>query len=420
MVIAKKKVVKKVKKTIETPPESTASSSNAISMGSLLKETTDGKHKDLQIGADIEGRVIQKGQSIIYLDLSPFGTGVIYKSELQTTQTDVKHIKVGDMLTAKIIGTENEDGFIELSIKDIGTKEAWSRLEQYYSDQETVDGKVTSAKKGGLMMLVEGIPGFLPASQLGQENYPRVEDGDENVILQKLKKLEGQLLKVKVLDLDPEDRKLILSEKAVEAKEVKKALDVYKTGTIIKGIVSGVVDFGVFVKFDDSLEGLVHISQLGWKLIEDPREFFSIGQQVEAKIIDIQGTQVSLSIKSLQSNPWEQVIEKYKVGSTYKGKVAKLNPFGAFVYLDKDIHGLAHISQFGTSDAMEKAIKVGEEYMFKITSMKPEEHRMSLKLLSADDMGDKKITKEVKKEIKHDAAEQPTKPEKQSAEAKHE
>ena len=408
------------KKTTESASEGLpAGKAGAVSMGSLLKEKVEEtKSHALQVGADIEGQVIQKGPSIIYLDLSPYGTGVIYKSELQTTQTDVKAIKPGDTLTAKIIGTENEEGFIELSLKDIGTKEAWDRLESYFNEQETVDGKVVSANKGGLMMLVEGIPGFLPASQLGQEHYPRVEDGDESVILRKLKKLENQTLPIKILDLDRKERKLILSEKAVEAREVKKALDEFKSGDVVKGTISGVVDFGVFVKFDESLEGLVHISQLGWKLIEDPREFFTVGQEAEAKIIDIQGTQVSLSMKALQQNPWETVESTYEIGATYKGKVAKLNPFGAFVYLDKDIHGLAHISQFGTFEDMQSRLELGKEYTFKVTSMKPEEHRMSLKL--EDGKGSKETKPAAKKEKKKAIPEDPEADAEKAQEAKEE
>jgi len=336
----------------------------------------------LQEGKEVEGKVIEKGQSVIYLDLSPWGTGVIYKGEMKGLAQDVKKIKVGDIVKAKVIAAENEDGFVELSLKEIKNQKAWETLKEKFKNKEEVSGLIIAANKGGLMMQVEGIVGFLPASQLSIEHYPRVEDGQEDKILRKLKKLEGQNLKVKIIDIDDASQKLILSEKAVYENELKNALAGYKVGDVIDGEITGVVSFGAFVKFGDNLEGLVHISELGWKLIEHPKEIVKVGDKVKAKIIDIADTQVSLSIKALQENPWLKAAEKYKVGQDYKGVVTKLNPFGAFVYLDKDIHGLAHISQFGSQEKMEKMLKVNEEYLFKITSMKPEVHRMSLKLIS--------------------------------------
>lgn len=371
--------------------EKTETAAQAKSMQALLKDNKEVPTAYIQEGKEIEGVVLQKGQSVLYLDLSPWGTGVIYKSELQGTIHDLKKLKPGDTLTAKVISRENEDGFIELSLREIGNRKAWEKLKEAYANQTVVLAKVIAANKGGLMMEALGLTGFLPASQLGPTNYPRVEDANEERILMKLRQLESRTLTVKVIDYNEPDKKLIFSEKAAEENELIATLEKYKVGDVIEGTVSGIVDFGAFVKFDNNLEGLVHISELGWKLIGDPREIVQIGAPVKAKIIGINGTQVSLSLKALQHNPWENVREKYKTGEVYKGKVSKINPFGAFVYLDKDIHGLAHISQFGSQEKMDKSLKLNESYNFKITSIKPDQHRMSLKLVEEE-------TKEPKKE----------------------
>lgn len=369
--------------TIIIKANSTAAS---VDMQALLKDKeTNTPAAQVQEGKEIEGTILGKGQSVVYLDLSPWGTGIIYKGELQGSPYDLKKLKIGEKLTAKVIAAENPDGFIELSLREIGDRRAWETLAKNFGDEITFPAKVMAANKGGLMVTCYGINGFLPASQLGPTNYPRVEDGNEERILMKLKDMIGQSLNVRVLDFSEADRKLILSEKAAEETGLKEALSKYKVGDVVEGDVSGIVDFGAFVKFDDSLEGLVHISELGWRLIDNPKEIVQMGNKIKAQIIGISGTQVSLSIKALQQNPWQDIAARYQVGQMYQGTVTKLNPFGAFVYLDKDIHGLAHISQFESEEKMQKALAVNEVYKFKITSMKPDQHRMSLKLIRPGD-----------------------------------
>lgn len=373
----------------------------------------------LQEGKEVEGKVIEKGQSVIYLDLSPWGTGVVYKGEMRGLAQDVKKIKVGDIVKAKVIALENEDGLVELSLKEIKNQKAWETLKEKFKNKEEVTGLVVSANKGGLMIQVEGLKGFLPASQLSIDHYPRVEDGQEDKILKKLQKLEGQNLKVRIIDIDENEQKLIFSEKAANEEVLKNILANYKVGDVVEGEITGVVSFGAFVKFGDNLEGLIHISELGWKLIDHPKEIVKVGDKLKVKIIDISGTQVSLSIKALQENPWLKATEKYKIGQEYKGTVTKLNPYGAFVFLDKDIHGLAHISQFGSREKMERMLKVGQEYLFKITSMKPEVHRMSLKLVTPNPADVKPDAKpDVKPDAKQESNKEESKPTKKSSQTK--
>lgn len=365
-----------------------------------------------KVGDTIEGEVIEVSSNEIYLDLAPFGTGIVLGKEIKDGMGTGK-VKVGDKVLATIIDLEDENGYIELSIREASYEKAWIDIEQKRDKKEKIATKILSANKGGLLVEVNGISGFLPVSQLSSKNYPRVEDGDKNKILTLLKKLIGKELEVRILDADKDTQKLIVSEKAAQSEKDKEVISAFKVGDVISGEVSGVVDFGAFVKFaskgdsgeareEDKLEGLVHISELAWQLIEDPRTIVKVGDKVEAKIIGIDADKISLSIRALQKDPWSKVTEKYKVNDIVTGVVNKINPFGAFVYLDKDIHGLAHISEMSEvypGKSMEELIKVGEAYSWKILSIEPEGHRMGL-VLTDKKSAKKSEDKEVKTEKK--------------------
>ena len=224
----------------------------------------------------------------------------------------------------------------------------------------------------------------MPVSQLSPENYPRVEGAESNKILTELQKFIGQEMEVKVFDVNPKEGKLILSERAKETEKLKKILDKYKIGGVVKGEITGVTDFGVFLKFGDKeeeLEGLIHISELDWQLIEDPSDIVKIGDKIEAKIISITNDRISLSLKTMKKDPWEGIEKKFTKEDIVKGKVTKFNPYGAFIQIAPKIQGLCHISEFGTKTKMESSLNIDKEYKFQILSIEPKEHRMSLKLV---------------------------------------
>ena len=191
-------------------------------------------------------------------------------------------------------------------------------------------------------------------------------------------------MEVKVFDLDPRQGKLILSEKAKENEKIKEILKNYKVGDVVEGEITGITNFGVFMKFaEKNLEGLIHISELDWQLIEDPADVVKVGQVVKAKIISISDNKVSLSLKALKEDPWQNIEKEFKKGDAVEGKVTKFNPFGAFIQITPKIQGLCHISEFGTKSKMEEALKIDEKYKFQILSIDPVEHRMSLKLVES-------------------------------------
>jgi small subunit ribosomal protein S1 len=362
------------------------------------------------VGDTIFGKVIEISSSEIYLDLGPFGTGIVMGKEIKDGMGTQK-MKLGDKVSATVTELENEEGYIELSIREASYEKAWEDIERKKDSGEKIKTKVISANKGGLLVEINGIAGFLPVSQLASQNYPRVEDGDKNKILNLLKKLVGKEMEVCILDIDREAEKLIASEKAAQSEKEKEAISNLKVGDVISGEISGVVDFGAFVKFsngkkaeglEEKIEGLVHISELAWQLIENPRTIVKVGDKVSAKIIGIDNDKISLSIRALQADPWSEVANKYSIGDVVNGKVHKINHFGAFVYLDEDIHGLAHISEMlerNPGKNINDLIKIGGEYAWKILSIEPQSHRMGL-VLTTEKVTAPEATEPVKKEKK--------------------
>ena len=357
-----------------------------------MESTTekDNLSKSLRVGEIVEGFVIGRGRSAVYLDLAPFGTGIIYGREFFGSKEQLKKLQPGQNIFVKITDLENEDGYIELSVGEASKDMGWDFLRKKKESDEEITVKILGANKGGLIADVSGIQAFLPVSQLAPEHYPRVEGGDTTKILKELQKFIGQELKVKIFDVAPREGKLILSEKLKELEKTREILKNYKVGDVIEREITGVTDFGAFVKFplssggsakEEALEGLIHISEIDWAIIEDPAEVVKIGEKVKVKIIEINNDKVSLSLKALKKDPWQDVEKKYKKGDNISGKVTKLNPFGAFIQITDKIQGLCHISEFGTKTKMEEKIILEKSYDFEILEIKPEEHRMSLKLI---------------------------------------
>ncbi len=348
----------------------------------LMNEFMEAMRKNApKVGDIITGKVIAKEPRRVFIDLGPMGTGIIYGTEYISSREEIKNLPLGEEVSVKLLSLANEEGFLEVSLKEAGREEAWQVLKKFKEERTTLSLPVLEANRGGLIMEANGIAGFLPVSQLSLEHYPRVEGGEKNRILEELKKFVGQTLEVRIFDTSPREGKLIFSEKEAGEDELRETLSKYKVGDVVEGTITAVVNFGAFLRFGSPpLEGLIHISEIDYKLIDDPNKFLKVGDEVKAKIISIENNRVSLSLKALKDDPWSRVEEKYKKGEVYEGKVLKINPFGAFVELDPDIHGLAHVSQFGNLSKLKNQLEVGESYRFKVSSIEPEERRLSLVL----------------------------------------
>lgn len=356
--------------------------------------------KNVKVGDTLEGTVINKEKSAIYIDLGHLGTGIVYGRELKDGFGTSRGVKLGDKVSASVTELENERGYIELSFREANYEKAWTDLATKMENNETISVKIMAANKGGFMTQMNGLVAFLPVSQLATEHYPRVEGGDKNKILSKLNQFIGHNFDVKILDIDQDQEKLILSEKAVEA-EKNPVSQSYNIGDVVEGTITGVTHFGAFIKFDNT-EGLIHISELDWQLIENPKDIVKVGDKIKAQIIGIDNDRVSLSAKALKQDPWIEGAKKYKAGEKVKGLVTKVNFIGAFVKLDEHIHGLVHSTEL--AKLPEDAIKANKEYDFKILTIEPKEHKLGLGIVSEKDKkeagGKKQAASEEKKEEK--------------------
>ncbi len=326
----------------------------------------------------VEGPVIAVDKAAIYIDLAPYGTGVIYGREYIAARDLIKKTNIGDVIKAKVVDVENNDGYVELSLKEAKAALLWSEAEYAIKDKTIFDLTIKDANKGGLIIDWQGVSGFLPASQLKPEHYPRVEDSDKDKILRELKRLVGTKLAVTMISANPKDGKIIFSEKESNPEDRQEVISKYAVGDEIECEVTGIVDFGVFLKVEEGLEGLVHISELDWGLVEDPRALFKLKDKVKAKIIDIKDGKISLSIKALKENPWKSFEGSLKRGDIVKGVVIKYNKHGALVSIKEGVAGLVHQSSFGGEDKLKEALQLGRTYPFTVTLFEPKEQRMTL------------------------------------------
>ncbi len=326
----------------------------------------------------VEGKVIGIEKAAVYIDIPPFGTGIIYGREYINARDIIKKINIGDSVAGKVISISNKDGYIEISLKEARQALIWSEAEDAIRDKKIYELTVIEANKGGLILNWQGIMGFLPASQLKTEHYPRVLDGDKDRILEELRKLVGQKISVAVIGVSPKEGKLIFSEKNPEQKNKEHIIDTYTLGEEVTGEVTGIVDFGVFLKLQEGLEGLVHISEIDWALVENPRLLFHVGEKVKAKIIEIKDGKISLSIKALKENPWKDAEKKYKKDDVVQGVVIKFNKHGALASIEEGIAGLVHISEFGSDEKLHQKLELGKTYTFKITLFDAKEQKMTL------------------------------------------
>ena len=331
-----------------------------------------------QIGDLVEGPVVDIDRGRIYIDLPPFGTGIIYGREYLSARDILKNVNPGDTVAAKVVSTENPDGYIEVSLREARQALVWGEAEEALKNKTTLELPVKDANKGGLIIEWQGIQGFLPASQLSTENYPRVPDGDKDKIFAELTQLVDKKLNLQIITADAKEQKLIFTEKGQDAEEKAEMVDKYRVGDIYDGEVTGATDFGVFVKLEDGLEGLVHISEMDWALVEDPKNRYKVGEKVRVQVIEVKDGKVSLSIKALVEDPWKAASDKYKKGDKVDAVIIKYNKHGALASIEEGVAGLVHVSEFGGSEQLREQLSLGSSYPFTITLFDPVEHKMTL------------------------------------------
>ena len=368
------KSAKVVKEKSKEELELEVARANSV-MGRLVAQSaTPPKEGDV-----VEGTVLINAKGKVYVDLPPFGTGIMYGREYLNARDVLRKVAVGDTISAKVVSPENKQGYIELSLKEARQALIWSDAEKAIAAGTVFELPVKDANKGGLIIKWQGFQGFLPASQLKPEHYPRVEDGAKDRIYEELLKLVDTPLTVTIISADPKEGKLIFSEKGQGEAAVKGTLiDKYQIGDAVEGEVTGAVDFGVFVKLEHGLEGLVHISEMDWGLVEDPKSVYHTGDKVPVKIIDIKEGKISLSIKALKEDPWKNAASKYKKNDMVRGIIIKYNKHGALASIEEGVAGLVHISEFGSEEKLKAGLELGKAYPFKISLFDATDHRMTL------------------------------------------
>ncbi len=343
-------------------------------MDELLESSTI---KQLKTGDVIDGVVTEIKKQEAWIDLGANGIGVVLRREISGAQK----LEVGSKVTVSVLEPELDEGHVLLSMRRAAKDRGWDELKRLQEAQEIIDVYPYDANRGGLLIEVEGIRGFLPVSQLAAGHYPRVSGADKDEILQKLNSLKDKPIKVRVLDVSKKDNKLIVSEKEAVRDELQNRFSKLKVGDTIEGVITGVIDFGAFVNVD-GIEGLIHISEISWERVENPKDYVKIGQVISAKIIGIDKDRLSLSLKQTSEDPWLKEVKTFKKNDVVEGKITRITPFGAFVQLSPSVEALVHVSEMGDDDSIdpEKLFQLNEKKQFKVIDVDTEGRKIALSL----------------------------------------
>ena len=328
-------------------------------------------------GEVVEGKVLSIRKHELWVDLGVHGIGMVPRREIGAG----RNLNEGDSVTVSVVDPEIEGGYALLSLRKAAKDRGWDEIKRLLDDGEIIEVTAYDANRGGLLIELEGIRGFMPVSQLSAEHYPRVSGADKDEILQRLNVLINKPISVRILDADRRANKLIFSEKEAIKEGLAKRFEQLKVGDVVKGVVTGVVDFGAFVNVE-GIEGLIHISEISWERVSNPSNYVKVGDTVEAKIIAIDKDRLSLSLKQLQEDPWAKEVEQFNKGDKVEGTVTRITPFGAFIQISPAVEALVHVTELGGGEGAdpEKIFKLNEKKMFKVIDIDRENRKISLSL----------------------------------------
>jgi small subunit ribosomal protein S1 len=346
----------------------------SLTMDELLAQSDT---QALSAGDVVEGTITSIKKHEVWVDLGAKGTGVVLRREIGHGQK----LEEGQTITISVIDPELDEGHALLSMRRAAKDRGWEELERIFQASEIVEVQPYDANRGGLLVELEGIRGFLPVSQLAAGHYPRVSGADKDEILQKLNALTNQTLRVRILDVSRKDNKLIFSEKEAVKDDMAARFAELKVGDVVEGVVTGVIDFGAFVNVD-GIEGLIHISEISWERVDNPRNYVKVGETVKAKIIAIDKDRLSLSLKQMTEDPWLSEVKSFKAGDSVEGKITRITPFGAFVQLSPSVEALVHVSEMSDDEGVdpEKLFQLNEKKQFKVLDIDTDNRKIALSL----------------------------------------
>ena len=333
--------------------------------------------KQLVQGDAVVGTILSIRKHEVLVDLGAQGIGLVPRREVGL----YRNLNIGDEITASIVDTELENGYSLLSLRKAAKDRGWDEVLARMESGEVIEVSPYDANRGGLLVEYDGVRGFLPVSQLSAEHYPRVGSSDKDEILQRLNVLIGKKLTVRILDCDRRANKLIFSEKEAIKDGLAARFEKLAVGDTVNGVVTGIVDFGIFVNVD-GIEGLVHISEISWERVSNPSDYVKVGDTIDAKIIAIDKDRLSLSMKQLTADPWMTEVDQFKSGDKVEGTVTRITPFGAFVQISPAVEALVHVSELGEGDAAdpEKVFTLNERKEFIVLDIEKENRKISLSL----------------------------------------
>lgn len=361
----------------------------------MLRYLDDSDHLPKKISSDeiVEGTIVDIRPGVVLVDVGYKSEGIIAGRELKSEFEDIDKLKVGDPLIVYVITPEDDEGRLVLSLRRTVTARHWLRLEEAKKENDIVDADVVESNNGGVICeLGEGIRGFIPTSQLDASRV--YVDGKRMVghdissrVQERLSSLVGDSIKTRIIELDREKNRIILSEKMVtQARDLERreaTLRRINEGDILSGEVSGITPFGIFVNAE-GLEGLVHLSELSWDKVENTGSLYNVGDKVKVQVIGISdgGKRVAYSVKRLQKDPWADAISKYEIGDVVDGEVQKIVNYGAFVRIGEGLNGLVHISEMSNRLVKDPhdIVKEGDKVKVKILSVSKTERHLGLSL----------------------------------------
>jgi small subunit ribosomal protein S1 len=384
---------------------------NNQTMESLLE--SESINVDLpQVGEIRKGTIASINSTQILVSIGAKSEGVISGREIEQLPPEERaELKVGQEVNVYVINPEDASGNVVLSFKRAQEQMSWDNVESLVSDESVIESTIVGFNKGGLIVLVGGLRGFVPASQVSAARRSQVSGETPE---ERWQKMINEPISVRIIEVDRERRRLILSERAASAESrasiKERVINELQEGNVYTGRVTSLADFGAFVNINGA-DGLVHLSELSWDRLGHPREILSVGQEVKVKVINIdrEKKRIGLSLRALQEDPWKSHMEKFSVGQLVEGVVTRLTKFGAFARLEGDIEGLIHISEISDHriEHPKEILKEGEVKTLRIIRIDPEQHRIGLSLRKVDsaafaDKDFKMLTQEFRNEISDD------------------
>ncbi|MFC1600514.1 30S ribosomal protein S1 [Patescibacteria group bacterium] len=332
--------------------------------------------QEIKLGTRVKGVVTEKIKGKLVLDIGAKSEGLVAERAYKEAEDYIKTLKVGDEIEGKVIVTENPEGYTIVSLRASAQDAIWEEIEKAADKETPVDVEVKGVVRAGLTVYYHGLTGFIPMSQMGKEASKNTQ------------KLIGKRLKAVIIDFDRNARKIIFSEKEVsekeELKDMRDAIKKLKIGDTFDGEVATIYDFGCFVKVEAGkgkekipLEGLVHVSELEWDMVDNPEDVVNEGDKVKVKLIGKRNNKLAFSIRQTEEDPWEMITKKYKKEKQYDGKVTKVSDFGLFVALEPGVEGLIHITKIPP----DKKLRRGDEVKVYVEDIDEKEKRLSLGLV---------------------------------------